>query len=229
MCGRFALGRSPDDLRDYFSLFETPEVTARYNIAPSTPILAIRERDGRRRADPLLWGLIPHWAKERKTGYSTINARAETADTAPSYRAAFLKRRCLIPADGFYEWQAREGSKTKQPYFISRTDGAPLAMAGLWEQWRDPRGDAVIESCTILVTAANALVAPIHHRMPVLLDPEDFAAWLDPGNQDREALKGLLRSYPEDRLRAVPVSPRVGNPRNDDPTLVEPVGEGMAG
>ena len=225
MCGRFALGRSPDDLREFFGLTEAPPVSPRYNIAPSTPILAVREIDGQRRADPLHWSLIPYWAKEVKTGYTTINARAETVDTTPSFRKPFRQRRCLIPADGFYEWQAQEGGKAKQPYFISRTDGAPMAFAGLWDRWEDRGSDEVIESCTIIVTFANKRLEPIHDRMPVLLDPEAFATWLDPENQDRDALKAMLRSYPGDALQAVPVSRRVNNPRNDDPGLVERAGD----
>ena len=162
MCGRFALKLPPAALKDYFDLDEAPDYGPRYNIAPSTPILAIRQAEGVRRADPLRWGLIPHWAKDEKIGYSTINARAETVAAKPAFREAFRRRRCLIPADGFYEWQAQPGTKAKQPYFISRTDDAPLAFAGLWERWRPPQGNP-LESCSIIVTAANGLM-PTHPR-----------------------------------------------------------------
>ncbi len=224
MCGRFALGLSPDDLTAFFGLVEAPEYGPRYNIPPSTSILSIRAAEGVRRADPLRWGLVPHWAKEVKTGYALINARAETLATKPAFRDAFRRRRCLIPAEGFYEWQAQAGGAGKQPYFVSRTDGAPMAFAGLWERWRSPQGEP-LESCVIIVTAANALIQPIHDRMPVLLDPEDFGRWLDPTNQDVDALKGLLRSYPPERLQAWPVSRRVNNPRNDDPDLTKVPGD----
>lgn len=223
MCGRFALATSPDAIRKHFGLERTLDLKPRYNIAPSTPILAIRQMNDHRRADPLVWGLIPHWSKERKTRYSTINARAETVGTAPSYREPFRRQRCLIPADGFYEWQPQQGKRAKQPYFIARADGALLAMAGLWDRWADREGGQVIESCTILVTWANKKLEPIHNRMPVLLDPEQFDTWLDPENQDKEALKGLLQTYPGDPLQAVPVSGRVNNPRNDDPELIASV------
>jgi len=223
MCGRFALKLPPAALKDYFGLDEAPDFAPRYNIAPSTPILAIRQIEGVRRADPLRWGLIPHWAKDEKIGYATINARAETVAAKPAFRDAFRRRRCLIPADGFYEWQVQPGTKAKQPYFISRADGVPLAFAGIWERWCPPQGDPV-ESCSIIVTAANALVQSIHDRMPVLLDPDDFGAWLDPDNHDTHTLTGLLRSYPAERMQAVPVSLRVNSPRNDDAGLMERIG-----
>ncbi|MBK1701872.1 SOS response-associated peptidase [Thiococcus pfennigii] len=222
MCGRFSLGVSPEDLWDFFGLDQAPDSVPRYNVAPSTSAIAIREIAGVRRADPLRWGLIPHWAKDARVGYSTINARAETVAIKPAFRDAFRRRRCLIPADGFYEWQPRPGSKVKQPYFISRTDGAPLAMAGLWERWRGPVGE-VVESCAVIVTAANRLLRPIHDRMPVLLDPEHFAAWLDPANDDTQALLALLRPYSSEPLRVVPVSRRVNDPRHDDAALRVPL------
>jgi putative SOS response-associated peptidase YedK len=222
MCGRFALKLSPATLKALFVLDQAPDYSPRYNIAPSTPIVAIRMVDGQRRADLLRWGLIPHWAKDEKIGYSTINARAETVAVKPAFREAFRRRRCLIPADGFYEWQAQPGTKAKQPYLISRADGAPLAFAGLWERWHPPQG-LLVESCSIIVTAANALVQPIHDRMPVLLDPGDFKTWLDPDNHDPHALTGLLRAYPAERMQAVPVGMRVNNPRNDDAELIEEI------
>ena len=187
-------------------------------------IMAIRLMDGVRRASRLRWGLIPHWAKDGKMGYATINARAETVAFKPAYREAFRRRRCLIPADGFYEWQVQPDGKTRQPFFISRADGSPLALAGLWERWCPPQGDPV-ESCTIIVTTANTLIAPIHERMPVLLEPDAFATWLDPCNDDTRSLTRLLCPCPAERLQAVRVSQRVNNPRHDDAGLIQAVAD----
>ena len=151
------------------------------------------------------WGLVPVWAKDVKLGYSTFNARAETVATKPTFRAAFRHRRCLVPADGFYEWQALAESKRKQPWFIARRDRDPLAFAGLWERWISPAGDT-LESCCIIVTNANALMRPIHERMPVILDPADWDAWLAPDARDPAALQALLQPYPADDLAAWPVA-----------------------
>ena len=167
----------------------------------------------------LRWGLIPAWAPEPRTGYSTINARAETVAEKPTYRQAFRRRRCLIPADGFYEWQSI--GKGKQPYGIAPADGAPFALAGLWERWE--RDGQVLESCTILVTQANALLAPLHDRMPVILDPADEARWLDPALTDPAALRPLLVPCPPERLRLWPVSSAVNDPRHEGPDLIAPV------
>jgi putative SOS response-associated peptidase YedK len=167
------------------------------------------------------WGLIPSWAQEAGMGNRLINARAETAAEKPAFRYAFRKRRCLIPADGFYEWQ-KQGSK-KQPFLVRRRDGHPLALAGLWEVWRSPEQQD-IESCTILTTAANDAVRPLHDRMPAILEPKDYDLWLDSQVQEPERVQPLLRPYRSEDLVLVPVSPRVNNPRNDDADVL--VGSG---
>lgn len=223
MCGRFAQFSLPEALEDYFEVadgFDLPP--PRYNIAPGSQILAVRAGpDGRRVFTSLHWGLIPSWAKDRKLGYRTINARAETVAEKPSFRTAFKSRRCLIPADGFYEWQTTPSGK--QPYFIRLADGEPLAFAGLWETWTDRESGEVVESGTIIVTQANALVGRIHDRMPVILDPRDFSAWLDPAIQTASKLQGLLRPLDPERLSMHAVDRRVGKPSNDDPSLILPL------
>lgn len=184
-------------------------------------MLAIRETDaGKRELVPLRWGLVPSWSKGPDNRYSMINARAETVKSKPAYRNAFKQRRCLIPAEGFYEWRAGEGGKT--PFLIRRAGGEPFAMAGLWERWHGSEGDT-IESCTILVTDANALVRAIHDRMPVILGREDYAAWLDPGNRDADGLLAMLKPDAAAPWTMHPVSRQVNSPRNDGPGLLEPV------
>ena len=220
MCGRFIQSTRADQLAKRFNLLAMPDLTPRYNIAPSQPVLALRMTEpGQREAMSLRWGLIPAWSSEPRTAYSTINARAETVAEKPTYRQAFRQRRCLIPADGFYEWR-KEGSR-KQPYCIAPTDGQLLTFAGLWEHWE--REGQLVESCTILVTAANALIAPIHDRMPVILAPEDEARWLDPALTDPAVLKPLLRPCHPARLRVWPVSTAVNAPGHDGPELMAPL------
>ena len=219
MCGRFIQYTAGDRLADHFHLPAAPELTPRYNIAPSQPVGAIRIASGASREWVVLrWGLIPAWAPEPRTAYSTINARAETVADKPTYRQAFRQRRCLIPADGFYEW--RKLGNRKQPYCIAPADGRPFAFAGLWERWE--RDGQVLESCTILVTQANALIASIHDRMPVILDPADEARWLDPAVTDPAALRPLLVPCPPERLRLWPVSPAVNATRHEGPDLMAP-------
>lgn len=217
MCGRFVRFSSVDKFAELFGARDGFDLSPRYNIAPTQAVLAARNAlEGGRELVALHWGLVPHWAKEPKTGYSTINARAETVAEKPAFRKAFRYRRCLIAADGFYEWR-RMGS-VKQPYYIGLEDGEPFAFAGIWEHW-EGQGE-MIDSCAIIVTQANELVAPIHDRMPVILDPADYEPWMDPELQDPERLKALLRPYPAERMRAYPVSTRVNNPKNDQPELV---------
>jgi len=220
MCGRFAQFTSGQALEEQFEAsYAGDRLPARYNVAPGTPILICRaERDGRRRLDPAHWGLIPSWAKDRKIGYRTINARAETVAEKPAFRAAFRRRRCLIPADGFYEWQA--SADGKQPFFIRRGDRCPFAFAGLWEGWTDPESGESLESATIIVTTANERLRPIHDRMPVILDPEDYAAWLDPRASERDPLLALLKPYAAEALIGYPVSRRVNRPQEDDAGLI---------
>ncbi|MEJ2590836.1 MAG: SOS response-associated peptidase [Candidatus Thiodiazotropha sp.] len=220
MCGRFYLDAQQEALADYFDLEQAPELTPRYNIAPSQAVLAVVQAGAGREIRSLHWGLIPFWAKDRKIGYRTINARAETVESKPAYRAAFKHRRCLIPASGFYEWKAL--ASCKQPYCI-RPKRAPLfALAGLYEHWQGQGGETV-DSCSIIVTGANPAMRTIHERMPVILKPTDFARWLDPQNQQPAALKSLLLPWPDDDLEIYPVSKRVGNPGNDDPECIVPV------
>ena len=219
MCGRFYLINDSRTLTEHFQVSRTPDLTPRYNIAPSQEISAIRQGVESREIVRLRWGLIPFWAKSEKTGYKMINARAETVASKPAYRAAFRRRRCIIPASGFYEWKTTEYGK--QPYNI-HTDDDFMAFAGLWEHWQGEGGISV-ESCTIIVTVANDKLRSIHDRMPVILDPVDYATWLDPEIQDPDLIKPILRSYPGDRMSFYPVSRKVGNPSFDDPECIKPV------
>ncbi len=227
MCGRFALTISPAVLAKLFKLATEPNVTPRYNIAPTQDVAAVRlSADGSERVlDTLRWGLIPSWANDPAIGARLINARCETVAEKPAFKEAFQKRRCLIPADGFYEWRKPPGKKTtakKQPMFIRRKDDAPLVLAGLWELWRGPGAD-LVESCTILTTAANALVQPIHDRMPVIIDPNHIDLWLDASGQIPERLTQLFKPYYPDQLTAYPVSTLVNSPKNDDPRCLVPI------
>ena len=216
MCGRFTMYSSRDELARLFG-FDTddvPDQLPRYNIAPTQLVAVVRLDDGQRVMKPLRWGLIPSWARDEKIGNALINARSETAAEKPAFRAAFKKRRCLIPTTGFYEWVATGGNK-KQPLHIRLIDGQPFALAGLWERWTDAEG-AVVESCTILTTTANDLMRPFHDRMPVILAPADYETWLDP-QTPVEALQALLRPYPAEGMVAVPVGAYVSNPRHEGP------------
>jgi putative SOS response-associated peptidase YedK len=197
----------------------------RYNIAPTQPVAAVRSvRDGRAREMVFLrWGLIPFWATDPEIGARLINARAETAPEKPAFRAAYRRRRCLVVADGFYEWHKANGGK--QPYFIRMRDAQPFAFAGLWEFWKGAEGEA-IESCTLLTTQPNDLVRSLHNRMPVILPPESYDLWLDPQIEDRQSLDPLLQPFPSLRMEAYPVSRWVNNPANDDPRCIEPLPHG---
>lgn len=218
MCGRFSLSVTEEALAAQFALEDLPEIAPRFNIAPTQETVVIRAREsGAREAALMRWGLVPFWAKDRKIGSRMINARSETAAEKPAYRAAFKRRRCLVPADGFYEWRRENGAK--QPYRIVAGAGEPFAMAGLWERWdKDPDGELL--SFTVLTTSPNELVAPIHDRMPVILEPEDYATWLDPSVDDRGALEALLDAYPAAAMEAYPVSKVVNSPANDDPRCI---------
>src|SRR5512136_217712 len=219
MCGRFTQATDGEIIARVFDLSDVPELPPRYNIAPTQDVAAVRAVEaGGRELVRLHWGLIPSWAKERAMGARMINARAETLVDKPAFRSAFRARRCLLAADGFYEWQ-KLGTR-KQPHFIGFKDGRPFAFAGLWERWRG-EGSEQVESCTIVTTEANELLAPIHDRMPVILDPGDFALWIDPKEKDTERLVGLLRPYPPEPLLAYPVSLLVNNPANDTPACRE--------
>jgi putative SOS response-associated peptidase YedK len=222
MCGRFLQYSEPEIYARQFDLDTICEATPRYNVAPTQSVLAIRETDqGKRELVPLRWGLVPFWSKGPDSRYSMINARAETVSSKPAYRDAFKHRRCLIPAEGFYEWTAGKDGKT--PFLIQRADARPFAMAGLWERWRQADGE-LLESCTIIVTDANSLVRDIHDRMPVILKEEDFATWLDPNNGDAEELLSMLKPADPAALAMHEVSRQVNSPRNDGPELLEAVG-----
>lgn len=219
MCGRFTLRTPTVDLVRIFDLVRAVEMPSRYNIAPTQPVAAIRRTDEGRVLDLLHWGLIPSWADDPAIGNRMINARAETLAEKPAFRAALKQRRCLIPADGFYEWK-KTGPRSKQPYHITALDGRPLAFAGLWEHWR---GDArTIESCTIITGEPNELLAEIHDRMPVILDESDYDRWLDP-RTGRDELQTLLAPCPTDHLVMHPVSTLVNNPRNEMPECIAPL------
>ncbi|MCA9875835.1 MAG: SOS response-associated peptidase [Ardenticatenaceae bacterium] len=225
MCGRFALLTSGDSLLSSFEVDTTPldlsQLGPRYNIAPTQPVLAVRTTavSDQRELTLFRWGLIPSWAKDMKMGARMINARSETVAEKPAFRSAFKRRRCLIPADGFYEWQKQNGGK--QPLYIRLRDERPFALAGLWEIWQSPGGDE-LETCTILTTTPNELMEPIHNRMPVLLHPDDYDEWLHPGASPQTALH-LLRPYPAEEMEAYPVSPHVNSPTNDDPACIAPI------
>ena len=222
MCGRFTLATSAEDIANLFDLSDVPELTARYNIAPTQDVPVCRAVEDRGRTlDDLRWGLVPFWADEKKIGNRMINARGETVADKPAFRAAFKYRRCLIPADGFYEWKTEDGGK--QPYRIHRVDDAPFAFAGLWEQWSDEQNQK-LESFTIITCDAATWLEDLHGRMPVILDPDDFGFWLDPDNEDWAALEDLLVPYPrEDLMTYDPVSTDVNSPGNDRPELIAPI------
>jgi putative SOS response-associated peptidase YedK len=221
----------PDEVAAYFGA-QPPEtlLSANWNVAPTTDIHAVVEggpgtsAEGERLLETFHWGLVPMWAKDVKVGNRMINARSETVASKNAYRSAIKRRRCIIPADGFYEWKApaEKGAK-KQPYFIHRADGEPLAIAGLWERWKGPDKDAeeTLHSCTILTTSANGFMSKLHDRMPVLLPASAWDAWLDPDNDDVESLLGLLVPAPEGLLDAHTVDPKVGNVANRGSELAE--------
>ncbi len=222
MCGRFSQGTPADILAQLFQLADIPSWTPRYNIAPTqlVPTVVVTSEHPSRQFRAWRWGLIPSWAKDPSIGSRMINAQAETASTKPAFRAAFRRRRCLMLADGFYEWQ--QLGRRKQPFHVRMRDGTPFAFAGLWEHWKGPDGPA-IESCTLLTTEPNDLIRTFHHRMPVILDPKEYDLWLDPGIQEPQRLQPLLRPYSSDDLAAYPVSTRVNNPANDTPDCIQPL------
>ena len=218
MCGRFTLTLDGRQLQAFFPQFKVPEVIQpRYNIAPSQPVAAV-PNDGSQAVTFFLWGLIPRWAKKPQ-GF--INARAETLAQKPAFRAAYRRRRCLILADGFYEWPKKKAVKPKIPWRFTLRDGRPFAFAGLWEVWLSPDGSEV-PTCTIITVPANEVVAEVHDRMPAILRPEDYEVWLSPGEMPPEELQPLLRPYPAEEMRGYPVSPRVNNPKVDDPACIAP-------
>ena len=221
MCGRFTLTVEPADLQNAFPEFIFPtQVAPRYNIAPTQPILSL-PNDGTNRADFFVWGLIPSWSKDPTIGSRLINARAETIAEKPSFRSAYKYHRCLIFANGFFEWQTRAGNAARLPYLIRLKSGRPFVFAGLWEHWHSPDGSE-IKSATIITTTANKLMAPIHDRMPVILPVSSYARWLDPSPRASADLKNLLVPYSTDEMEAYPVSTLINSPINDRPEVLVP-------
>ena len=222
MCGRFTRKENFQQLAKLLGLRNEPKFPPRYNIAPSELIACVRAHPESQEKEcvQLKWGLVPSWAKDPNIGHKMINARAETVAEKPAFRKAYRRQRCLVLADGFYEWK-REG-KAKQPYYIHFADNRPFAFAGLWERW-EKDGEPPLDSCAMLTTDANALMKPIHHRMPVILNPNDYFLWLDPTTQDLPTLTSCLQSNPEEGMEVYPVSPLVNNPRNDTSLCIQPL------
>ena len=221
MCGRFILSK-PKKIKAKDLKIKESEVDLlkpRYNIAPSNPVAAILN-EKERHIEPLRWGLIPSWAKEESIGSRMINARAETLAEKPSFKGLLHKHRCLVLADGFYEWA--ESPRGKQPYLVRLKSDEPFTFAGLWSHWKNPKGEE-IRTCTIITCAPNKLMESIHNRMPVILDAEERDIWLDPKNEDMPTLAGLLKPYPENEMEAYPVSKIVNSPENDREECIKPI------
>jgi putative SOS response-associated peptidase YedK len=223
MCGRFTLTVDPAQLKLLLDLGEVPaELPPRYNIAPTQPVAVVADASSRK-VELFRWGLIPSWAKDPSIGSRLINARAETLEEKPAYRAAFKRRRCAVLSDGFFEWKKLEEGKraTKQPYYIQLAEGQPFAFAGLWEVWHSPEGDE-LQTCTIVTTEPNRLMAGIHDRMPVILDKESMWDWIDP-DASPVGLHALLKPYPAKAMKAFPISKLVNRPENDRPEVIAPL------
>jgi len=221
MCGRYSLSAPGDIIAEIFELVHAPDLRPRWNIAPTQQAAVIRQGDDGRRLDLLKWGLVPFWAKDAAIGNRMINARSETVAEKASFKHALKRRRCIVPADGFYEWQKTPEGKV--PTRIQRRDGRPLGFAGLWEVWKRGPGEP-LETFTILTTAPNHVLRPIHDRMPVILPPEAISLWLDPGEMRVERLEPLFEAGSGEDLETYPVSRRVNSPANDDAACVEPAG-----
>ena len=229
MCGRYTLISDISELQGRFGfVMDGPPPAPRYNIAPTQSVLAV-VNDGQRRGELMRWGLVPSWAKDIKIGTRMINAVSETAAAKPAFRSAFRRRRCLVLADGFYEWRRparpdrnRRDGKQRVPLYFSRKSGEPMAFAGLWENWKSPDGE-LVRSCAILTTAANSFIEPVHHRMPVILSAETEPLWLDPLTETPDTLEPLLLPAPPELLDVREVSPAVNNVRNDGPDCITAV------
>jgi len=228
MCGRFVQARDAEDYGAYFSVdvVKTNVVLRSWNVAPTRQVYAVAEHDGERQMGTFEWGLVPAWAKDRKIGARLINARVETASEKPSFRDSFRSRRCIIPADGFYEWEARP--KGKLPHYIYAPDHRPLAIAGLWSSWKDPISGSAVHTCTIITGEPSDVVAPIHDRMPVMLPRSAWDVWLDPEVRDPEEIRQLVERLPAPDLAQHPVSTLVNRVVNDVPELTEPLETGVA-
>lgn len=223
MCGRFTLTVDADSIQTHFPWLEhiPHQIAPRYNIAPTQPI-AVVPNDGRNAVDHFVWGLIPFWAKDPSIGNRMINARSETLAEKNSFKNAYRRRRCLVLADGFFEWANIAGQKAKQPFYFRMEDGAPFAFAGLWEEWNSPEGSQ-LKSATIITTEPNALVKQVHARMPAILHPADFQLWLSMEEHPPAALQHLLAPYPAEEMVAFPVSTTVNSPFNDLPENIQPL------
>jgi putative SOS response-associated peptidase YedK len=221
MCGRYASTIPPEAMRALFRYLEQPNFPPRHNIAPTQPIAIVRMTEGKRQFALVRWGLIPSWVKDPRAFSLLINARGESVNEKPAFRNAMKYRRCLVPADGFYEWK-REG-ETKRPYFVRRKDGAPIAFAGLWENWMGPNGEEV-ETAAIVTTTASRSISHIHDRMPVIVPPDAFNFWLDP-KVDAQTAAAAISSVPDGEIEAYPVSSAVNRTANDAPMLMEPLRE----
>jgi len=219
MCGRYTITASPEALRALFRYAEQPNFPPRYNIAPTQPIPIVRLVDGQRHFALVCWGLLPSWVKDPKTFTLLINARGESAAEKPAFRAAMKRRRCLIPADGFYEWQ--KAGERKRPFYVRAKSGVPLAFAGLWETWTGPNGEE-LETAAIVTTRANRTLAPIHERMPVIVPEDAFDLWLNAGEVDAATASALIAPAPENLLEAYEISTAVNRTANDNPKLIEP-------
>jgi putative SOS response-associated peptidase YedK len=220
MCGRYTFTSAPEAMRQLFRYLEQPNFPPRYNIAPTQPIAIVRLVEGERRFALVRWGLLPSWVKEPKAFSLVINARGESILDKPAFRAAMKRRRCLIPADGFYEWQ--KAGDRKRPFFIHAKTGTPLAFAGLWETWTGPNGEE-LETAAIVTTRANSTLAPIHERMPVIVPPEAFDFWLNCNDVDAKTAEAMVAPAPDDLLEAYEISTAVNRTANDNPELLEPV------
>jgi putative SOS response-associated peptidase YedK len=225
MCGRYTITSAPEALRALFRYQEQPNFPARFNIAPTQPIPVVRFVDGRREFALVRWGFLPSWVKDPNEFSLIINARGESISEKPAFRAAMKRRRCLIPADGFYEWQATGGRK--QPFYIRAKSGEPVAFAGVWETWEGPNGEEV-ETAAIVTTRANKMLAPLHDRMPVIIAPDAFDLWLNCGDVDARTAEALIAPAPETLLEVWPVSTAVNRTANDNAALIEPVVPGAA-
>ncbi len=229
MCGRFVSASPPDQIARYFDAVDdgAHALEPNYNVAPTQDVYAVLVDGGVRRLEALHWGLVPFWAKSPSAGNRMINARAESVATKNAYRSAFRKRRCIIPADGFYEWKAVPGQKQKQPFFIHRPDDEPMAFAGLWEVWRNPATPGEeLHSCTVITGEANDKMATVHDRMPVMLPPSAWETWLDPAVDDLDLLGKFLVPAPPELIELRPVSTEVNNVRNTGAHLTDRVEPG---
>lgn len=221
MCGRFTSLLSPELLESVYGVRPPAALAPRYNIAPTQQVHIVREDDaGTRECAETRWGLVPHWAKDMSIGNKLINARCETVAGKPSFRSAIRHRRCIVPASGFFEWAA--APKGKVPHYITARDGSPFSIAGIWETWKDPEG-GVLESCALLTTAANSLMATIHERMPVILQPSDFEIWLDRSVTDPQKLQRIYQPYPAELMQERPVSTFVNSPAHSGEECIHPV------